>query len=210
MFPKPLGSHGGHPRSRWLSQTATTCSITPSPSGSAGRGWKEVLVRVEWHERFFNGKDACDFCRHPNHSNHSKQYFVRISRYHGRFIIVHHHFTGCWFQIFCMFTLKIGEDEPIWTITFFKGGWFNHQLADNYYVYIFIYIMTCQALPPWRTPLPSDSTTRCWEHRSVPRRRPPLHRWRWGIQLAPLYRSAKRQRKNMIKVKVDSLKWYLH
>ena len=32
-----------------------------------------------------------------------------------------------WFQIFFIFTPKIGEDEPILTIIFFKLGWFNHQ-----------------------------------------------------------------------------------
>ena len=34
--------------------------------------------------------------------------------------------TGWWFQIFFIFTPKIGEDEPILTM-----GWFNHQL-DGY------------------------------------------------------------------------------
>ena len=35
--------------------------------------------------------------------------------------------TGWWFQIFFIFTPKIGEDDPILTI--FQRGWFNHQLA---------------------------------------------------------------------------------
>ena len=39
--------------------------------------------------------------------------------------------TGWWFQIFFMFTPKLGEDEPILTsIYIFQRGWFNHQLAN--------------------------------------------------------------------------------
>ena len=39
-----------------------------------------------------------------------------------------------WFQIFFIFTQKIGEDEPI-LIHFFSDGWFNHQPVPTRNVY---------------------------------------------------------------------------
>ena len=167
--------------------------------GSPCEGW---VIR----NNFSMGRTHVIFADTPKNSfkpTSQNNIFVRISRYHGRFIIVHHHFTGCWFQIFLMFTLKIGEDEPIWTIHVFQLGWFNHQLADNYYVYIFIYIMTCQPPPP---DVPPFLATQRLDVGSCEVRAeaaaPVVQVEVGGSNLPPLYRSAK--------VKVYSLKWYLH
>ena len=43
-------------------------------------------------------------------------------------------YTRWWFQIFFIFTPKIGEDEPILTSIFFKGV----GSTTNYYTYIYI------------------------------------------------------------------------
>ena len=39
--------------------------------------------------------------------------------------------TRWWFRIFFIFTLKMGEDEPILTSIFFQRVWFNHQRENH-------------------------------------------------------------------------------
>ena len=45
--------------------------------------------------------------------------------------------TGWWFQIFFIFTPKIGEDEPILTSIFFRWVGKNHQLDEGFKTPIF-------------------------------------------------------------------------
>ena len=55
-----------------------------------------------------------------------------------------------WFQIFFIFTPKIGEDEPILT-HIFQMGWFNHQLVTPFPWNIYLLVL-CFFLP-WKTSL---------------------------------------------------------
>ena len=48
-----------------------------------------------------------------------------------------------WFQIFVIFTPKIGEDEPILTNIFFQRGWFNHQLDKYDFPRIHVCVFAC-------------------------------------------------------------------
>ena len=47
-----------------------------------------------------------------------------------------------WFQIFFIFTPKIGEDEPI-LANIFQRGWFNHQLDKYDFPRIHVCVFVC-------------------------------------------------------------------
>ena len=99
---------------------------------------------------------------------------------------------GVGFKYFLCSPWKLGKTNPFGRSHFSKGGWFNHQLADNYYVYIFISWLVKHS-SPWRTPLPSDPTTRCWELWGPCRGGSPRRGGGWGVQLAPFVPVSKSQ-----------------